>query len=322
MPLPASGIITLNDVNVELGLSGTAQIGMDDAAVRGLFGVASGEIEMSDGHGKAAFTGYVATGGTVTTDGDYKVHTFTSSGTFSVTQVGDENADFMVIAGGGTGGLGQVTSQTTQDKGGGGGAGGLRTSYGSTSGGGASAESNVSFAAGNYSIAVGAGGARTNNGAVGGASYINGSGVYISTVGGGKGGYNYSTGYAGSSGGSGGGLCYGYGGASGGAGTAGQGYAGGVRTGQANTWASGGGGAGGQGAPSASSGGVGGGAGLSVAISGTATTYAEGGDRGYYSIVNGVANTGGGGRGGVMNTGYTGMGNGGSGVVIIRYKFQ
>ena len=45
MPLPASGIITLNDVNVELGLSGTAQIGMDDAAVRGLFGIASGEIQ-------------------------------------------------------------------------------------------------------------------------------------------------------------------------------------------------------------------------------------------------------------------------------------
>ena len=53
MALPASGQITLNQVNVELGLSGTAQIGMNDAAVRGLFGIASGEIEMSDGYGKA-----------------------------------------------------------------------------------------------------------------------------------------------------------------------------------------------------------------------------------------------------------------------------
>ena len=56
MALPASGQITLNQVNVELGLSGTAQIGMNDAAVRGLFGIASGEIEMSDGYGKSSET--------------------------------------------------------------------------------------------------------------------------------------------------------------------------------------------------------------------------------------------------------------------------
>ena len=53
MALPSSGQITLNQVNVELGLSGTAQIGMNDSAVRTLFGIASGEIEMSDGYGKA-----------------------------------------------------------------------------------------------------------------------------------------------------------------------------------------------------------------------------------------------------------------------------
>jgi hypothetical protein len=32
-----------------------------------------------------------ATGGTVTTDGDYKVHTFNSSGTFEVTTLGDRS---------------------------------------------------------------------------------------------------------------------------------------------------------------------------------------------------------------------------------------
>lgn len=53
MALPSSGQITLNQVNVELGLSGTAQISMNDSAVRTLFDVASGEIEMSDGYGKA-----------------------------------------------------------------------------------------------------------------------------------------------------------------------------------------------------------------------------------------------------------------------------
>jgi hypothetical protein len=56
MALPASGQITLNQVNVELGNSGTAQIGMNDAAVRGLFGIASGEIKMSDGYGKSSET--------------------------------------------------------------------------------------------------------------------------------------------------------------------------------------------------------------------------------------------------------------------------
>jgi hypothetical protein len=54
MTLPASGAISLNDVNVELTLTATAQIGLNDAAVRGLFGVASGAISMSDGYGKDA----------------------------------------------------------------------------------------------------------------------------------------------------------------------------------------------------------------------------------------------------------------------------
>ena len=53
MALPASGQITMNQVNVELGNSGTAQIDMNSAAVRGLFGIASGEIEMADGYGKS-----------------------------------------------------------------------------------------------------------------------------------------------------------------------------------------------------------------------------------------------------------------------------
>ena len=53
MTLPASGAISLNQVNVELGLSGTASINMGSAAVRGLFGVASGQISMSNGYGKS-----------------------------------------------------------------------------------------------------------------------------------------------------------------------------------------------------------------------------------------------------------------------------
>lgn len=53
MTLPASGAISLNNVNVELGLSGTTSINMNQATVRTLFGVASGAISMSDGYGKS-----------------------------------------------------------------------------------------------------------------------------------------------------------------------------------------------------------------------------------------------------------------------------
>ena len=54
MALQGSGAISFNDVNVELGLSGTATISLNDAAVRTLFGVASGAISMSNGYGKSS----------------------------------------------------------------------------------------------------------------------------------------------------------------------------------------------------------------------------------------------------------------------------
>jgi len=54
MALQSSGQITLNDVNVELGNTGTDAITMGSAAVRDLFGVASGEITMADGYGKSS----------------------------------------------------------------------------------------------------------------------------------------------------------------------------------------------------------------------------------------------------------------------------
>ena len=56
MALQTSGQISLNDVNVELGNSGTAQIGLGDTDVRDLFGIASGEIEIADGYGASAVT--------------------------------------------------------------------------------------------------------------------------------------------------------------------------------------------------------------------------------------------------------------------------
>lgn len=53
MALPSSGSISLNQVNIELSRSGTAQISMNDSIVRTLFGVASGQISMSNGYGKS-----------------------------------------------------------------------------------------------------------------------------------------------------------------------------------------------------------------------------------------------------------------------------
>ena len=48
-----------------------------------------------------------ATGGTITESGDYKIHTFTGPGTFTVTNAGkptgSNSVDYLVIAGGGGG---------------------------------------------------------------------------------------------------------------------------------------------------------------------------------------------------------------------------
>ena len=69
----------------------------------------------------------VATGGTETTSGDCKIHTFTSPGTFTVCAVSKTAAEnvvsYLVVAGGGGGGAG---SKSSSHGGGGGGAGGYR----------------------------------------------------------------------------------------------------------------------------------------------------------------------------------------------------
>jgi hypothetical protein len=53
MTLPSSGAISLNQVNVELGLTGTTSINMNQSSVRTLFAVPSGVISMSNGYGKS-----------------------------------------------------------------------------------------------------------------------------------------------------------------------------------------------------------------------------------------------------------------------------
>ena len=149
MALQSSGRISLNDVNVELGNSGTAQIDMNSSAVRDLFGIASGEIAMDDGYGAdaASYSAIAAAGGTVTTSGNYKYHTFTTSGTFQITDApAGESIEYVIVAGGGGGGGGANGNGS-----GGGGAGGMQEITTS------------SVSTGTYSIIIGGGGAGSND---------------------------------------------------------------------------------------------------------------------------------------------------------------
>ena len=256
---------------------------------------------------------------TVNTDADYKVHSFTSSGTFAVTGSGD--VEYLVVAGGGGGAHG----------GGGAGAGGYLTSTGH----GVTAQS--------YTITVGTGGTGSSSTANGGAGTASSFSTITSTGGGGGGKVNT----AGQSGGSGGGAGGNGGASSGGSPTAGQGFIGGGTTGFLAPYSgSGGGGAGAKGdeAPSAYVGSDGG-AGLSSSITGSAVFYSGGGGGGVYqanasnvggaggssiggagcgtsgcTAGNGTINTGSGGGGAEGSAGLGGTGgNGGSGIVIIRY---
>ena len=123
-----------------------------------------------------------ATGGTITSDGAYFYHTFTSSGTFTPTQ--SLTADTLVVAGGGGGGY--------QANGGGGGAGGLL--YGS-----------LSLTATAYTVTIGAGGTTPypGGGAGGDGSNSSFTGSYVSYGGGGGGGNGALNGRNGGSGGGG-----------------------------------------------------------------------------------------------------------------------
>ena len=248
--------------------------------------------------------------------------------------------DYLVVAG--AGGSEAVGGNGWGN--GGGGAGGSRTSFGSVSGGGASAETTLTLLPNeSYTVTIGAGGINTGNDSTfstitsdaGGGGGRNGSGTIID----------------GRDGGSGGGAP----GRTGSAGTAttGQGYNGGAGAGSANVYNSGGGGgAGGVGGAGTASAAGNGGDGLAVNIisatnaatasvgevSGSDVYFASGGGGAPYLDTVGTSPVGGGGDGvtyaqgnpnnGVANTGGGGGGvsdkasldsYGGSGVVILRY---
>ena len=303
----------------------------------------------------------VATGGTITNSpcGDYKIHTFTGPGTFTVCSVGNaegsSEVSYMVVAGGGGAG---------GDSGGGGGAGGFREgktpqcSYTSspiacTSG----SNNGLPVAAAGYPVTVGGGGSAGTGGPPSGSPTQGGDGnpstfagtTSITSTGGGGGGSRPST--SGRPGGSGGGART-TGGSAGSGNTPpvspAQGFDGGGAPPVPPTANSaGGGGATAVGTynstPKCSAGGPGGN-GATTHINGSPTAFAGGGGGGGSSgtcQIGGTGGTGGGGDGtqgaapstgnsGTVNTGGGAGGGGddanggagGSGIVIIRYKFQ
>jgi len=303
-----------------------------------------------------------ATGGTVATSGNFKIHTFTGDGCFVVSNAGlvtpaggSDKVDYLVIAGGGGGG-GDYGSA-------GGGAGGYRTTFPSP---GCNAGS-FPISATTYPITVGGGGAGGPGSTSPTGQGASGSNSIFSTItsAGGGGGSSYSL-NPGNSGGSGGG-----GGATGTASSpspfaplnnAGsgntppvsppQGNPGGSGTAQPNYASSGGGGgAGAAGTSGGNAAGGPGGAGSTNSITSSPVTYSGGGGGGVLRAcapfgtagsggsggggagssgsgpsTAGTSNTGGGGGSGSRNVsaspGIFTGGAGGKGIVIIRYKFQ
>tara|TARA_B100000963_G_scaffold311740_1_gene288821 strand:- start:1205 stop:2197 length:993 start_codon:yes stop_codon:yes gene_type:complete len=302
-----------------------------------------------------------ATGGTITTDGNFKVHTFTSSGDFVISSVQGLGEVKILVVGGGGGGA--------YYGGGGAGAGGFN-------------EGTYILSAGTFVVTIGAGGNGKTSGTV---SYgngstssvnptapatVNGEDLNIRGYGGGSGAPGTSGNYTSN--------WYpnnwsNYGGSSAGAPgltteldrhtysildqghSSSQGHGGGAGVNYGNSTSFiGGGGGGGAATPGANAyqggGPIGmkgnGGTGKESAITGTITTYAGGGGGGYGSFqassgggsggsggggrggtsgldgVAGTANTGGGGGGGGYTGSYTHGKNGGSGIVIFRYRFQ
>ena len=290
-----------------------------------------------------------ATGGTITTVcTNFKVHTFTGPGTFTVTNAGNaagsNTVDYLVVAGGGGGG----------SDGGGGAGGGYRESSGANSGGytrsplGACVSA-LSVPATAYPITVGGGGP----GAPTSGNGTNGSNSIFSTItsaGGGRGGDKSTPCKAGANGGSGGGAARDAGGGAGSGNTPPvsppQGNNGGAQPATSAADGAGGGGAGAVGSNGGSPGTDGGGpgaAGTPSDISSSTVVRAGGGGGGTDSVNTpgggGTGGSGGGGPGGKRcvaggagsanlggggGSGGTGAagGQGGSGVVIIRYKFQ
>jgi len=318
-------------------------------------------VDGSDNDAQQTFI--AATGGTVTTCGNFKIHTFTGPGTFSITSVGctgvNDKVDYLVLAGGGGGGGGPSL------RAGGGGAGGYRESHsvpvsGCYTASPLATSTSLTVSAQDYPVTVGGSGSGNDRGCSGSNSVFD----TITSAGGGGGGQGSVCTPAnnGRDGGSGGGGGSGAPGPAtyntGGSGNTppvspSQGNDGGDAAHVSGSWAAGGGGggaacAGSSASPISTPGGSAvagnGGAGTTSSITGSAIARAGGGGGGSVGFPTcaspstggtggggdgskcgansgsgGTANSGGG--GGARRTPASGY-SGGSGIVIIRYKFQ
>jgi len=292
-----------------------------------------------------------ACGGTVVTCGNYKTHIFTSPGTFTVNNLAlcsaNNTMDYFVIGGGGGGG--EVIS-------GGGGAGGFRISNDLCAPAPTTSPlanpTGITATVTSYPITVGGGGSALSNGSNSVFSTITSAGGGTSNTGT----FSDTSGQPGASGG--GGSWRDSGGTSGG-GTGNtppvsppQGNPGGSSVGNNTSGGGGGAGAAGASSPCNSTSGAGGiGSYISNTVFGpTAPSYGEtgpvgssryfaggGGGAGRSPVPGAAGGIGGGGNGatypgtaqcGVANTGGGGGGNGpaggvgGSGIVMIKYRYQ
>ena len=295
----------------------------------------------------------VASGGTESTSGNFKIHKFTGPGTFTVCKVSSTAADntvsYLVIAGGGA----AAGIPPGGNAVGGGGAGGVREykgpadCYTASPLNGNPGGTAVTVTAQAYPITVGGGGTGgPPSSPQRGTSGVNSTFSTVTSAGGGAGGHDSLR--IGGSGGSGGGT--GGGTNSSGCRAAGnspsvsppQGNPGGSSPGgPPDTGSGGGGGASAAGSDSSGAGGNGG-TGVDSSITAVSTGYGGGGGGGAGPPNNtagtaakgggnggtgtnpgsgGTANTGGGGGGGGLNAPTPGA-NGGSGIIVIRYKFQ
>jgi hypothetical protein len=294
----------------------------------------------------------VATGGTIATCGDFKIHTFTADSTFTINSAptpANNNVSYMVVAGGGGG-----ATSPNSNSGGGGGGGGFRegqTPAAPYTGSPLKNCAGLPISVQAYPITVGGGGAGSTaspwQATSGGISVFS---TITSAGGGGAGsgavpGSSTAAGLAGGSGGGGGGGSNAPSNPGGAGNTPSvsppQGNSGGgSRPGPGpshDTASGGGGGAGGAGAnsPNGACGGAGG-AHVNSSITGSDVEYAGGSGGSGVPASRGTPGGGGAGQSepgstaGTANTGGGGGGaysctagkTGGSGIVVIRYKFQ
>jgi hypothetical protein len=180
---PRINILASNSNSVELDSANYAIDFYDDG-----FQIANAHADWNAAAGKYLFMCFA-------TNWDY-----TPPAAAGSTCAGPYTLHYLVVAGGGSGGIGSSCSR------GGGGAGGLRTTWpaGGTgnSGGGCNSETAPTITPGDvYTITVGAGGSWGSWPYTGSSSSISGTAVSVSTTGGGQGANGFMNGYAGGSGG-------------------------------------------------------------------------------------------------------------------------